>query len=100
MVDLSFEKLVLDIEKGKVRGFDEIKEINGENYFFQYALKKQDGKYCTYFFCIPEKKMDLIEDYAIEHVEIFLNILDAFNYFKFKHIDIEHFSYIKGTLPF
>ncbi len=34
MVDLPIEKLIVAIENGKVRGFDEIKEINGENYFF------------------------------------------------------------------
>lgn len=49
MVDLPIEKLIVAIENGKVRGFDEIKEINGENYFFQYAIKKQDEKYNTYF---------------------------------------------------
>ncbi|HCN9678388.1 TPA: hypothetical protein N6888_005041, partial [Escherichia coli] len=56
MVDLSIEKLIVAIENGKVRGFDEIKEINGESYFFQYAIKKQDEKYNTYFFKIPENK--------------------------------------------
>ncbi|HEI2526081.1 TPA: hypothetical protein SI531_004747, partial [Escherichia coli] len=56
MVDLPIEKLIVAIENGKVRGFDEIKEINGENYFFQYAIKKQDEKYNTYFFKIPENK--------------------------------------------
>lgn len=100
MADLSNEKLVFAIEKGKVRGFDEVKEINGEHYFFQYALKKQGGKYCTYFFCIPEKKMDLIEDYATEEVKGFSNIADAFNYFRFQDVNIENFSPIKGTLPF
>ncbi|WP_247954742.1 hypothetical protein [Escherichia coli] len=61
MVDLSIEKLIVAIENGKVRGFDEIKEINGESYFFQYAIKKQDEKYNTYFFKIPENKMEVFE---------------------------------------
>ena len=100
MVDLSFEKLVLAIEKGKVRGFEEIKEINGENYFFQYAIKKQAEKYSTYFFCILERKMDLIEDYATEEVKIFLDRAEAFDYFKLKRVNIERFSYIQGILPF
>ncbi|ENY9361170.1 hypothetical protein ACF5F0_003959 [Salmonella enterica] len=100
MADLSVEKLSSAIEKGKVRGFDEMREINGENYFFQYAIKKQGEKYSTYFFCIPENKMDLVEDYATEEIKMFLNIDGAINYFKLKNIDIERFSYIKGTLPF
>lgn len=49
MMDLDIEKLITAIEKGKVRGFDEVKEINGENYLFEYAIKKQDEKYHTYF---------------------------------------------------
>lgn len=40
MMDLDIEKLITAIEKGKVRGFDEVKEINGENYLFEYAIKK------------------------------------------------------------
>lgn len=100
MADFSLEKLFSSIEEGKVRGFDEIKEINGENYFFQYALKKQGEKYSAYYFCIPENKMDLVEDYATEEIKVFLNISDAINYFKLKHIDIEHFSSVKGVLPF
>lgn len=49
MMDLDIEKLITAIEKGKVRGFDEVKEINGENYLFEYAIKKQDEIYHTYF---------------------------------------------------
>ncbi|EMV8405967.1 hypothetical protein, partial [Escherichia coli] len=74
MVDLSIEKLIVAIENGKVRGFDEIKEINGESYFFQYAIKKQDEKYNTYFFKIPENKMEVFEDYATEEISAFSNI--------------------------
>ena len=100
MVDLSIEKITLAIEKGKVRGFDEIKEINGENYLFQYAIKKQGEKYNTYFFRIPESKIELIEDYATEEISAFSNIEDAFNYFKLQGVDTVKFSPIRGVLPF
>jgi hypothetical protein len=100
MLDLSIKKIIIAIEKGKVRGFDEIKEINGENYLFQYALKKQDEKYNTYFFRIPENKMEAIEDYATEEISAFSNIEDAFNYFKLQGVDIGRFSSIRGLLPF
>ncbi|MFK9137712.1 hypothetical protein [Escherichia coli] len=100
MVDLPIEKLIVAIENGKVRGFDEIKEINGENYFFQYAIKKQDEKYNTYFFKIPENKMEVFEDYVTEEISAFSNIEDAFNCFKLQCIDITKFSPIRGLLPF
>lgn len=32
--------LIIAIEQGKLRGFDEIKIIHGEKYYYQYALKK------------------------------------------------------------
>ena len=100
MFDLFFEKLLTAIEKGKVRGFDEIKEINGENYLFEYAIKKENGNYHTYLFHIPENKMAMYEDYATEEFSEFSNIEDAFNYFKLQSVDIRKFAPIKRTLPF
>ncbi|HCT3173122.1 TPA: hypothetical protein OTT09_004514 [Enterobacter asburiae] len=100
MVELSLKKLTIAIEKGKVRGFDEIRKINGINYFFQYALKKQGEKYSTYLFSVPEEKIELIEDYATEEINIFSNIEDAFNYFKLQGVDIVRFSSIRGGVPF
>ncbi|KMK12495.1 hypothetical protein ABW09_24465 [Pluralibacter gergoviae] len=96
----SIENLIFAIEKGKVRGFDELKEVNGESYFFQYALKMRNGLYNTYFFYVPESKMDVIEDYAAEEIKEFRTITDAFNYFKLLGVNVENFSAIKGTLPF
>ncbi|MEO3740254.1 hypothetical protein [Enterobacter sp. AG5470] len=100
MVDLPIEQLVLAIEKGKVRGFDEVKEVNGENYYFQYALKKDGDIYRAYFFQVPEEKMELVEDYATEEISSFSDIGDAFNYFSIQGVDITRFSAIRGTLPF
>lgn len=34
MSNVSVEKIIAAIEQGKVRGFDEIKEIDGERFFF------------------------------------------------------------------
>ena len=86
------KKLIVAIENGKVRGFDEIKEINGESYFFQYAIKKQDENTIPIFFKIPENKMEVFEDYATEEISVFQYIEDAFNYFKLQGIDITKFS--------
>lgn len=47
-------RLIAAIEHGKVRGFEETKIINGERYYYQYALKKINGNYMTYLFFILE----------------------------------------------
>lgn len=60
MNNFSIEHLISVIEKGKVRGFDEVKEIDGECYLFQYALKKKNGLYNTYLFYIIEKRWKLL----------------------------------------
>lgn len=99
MNNFLIENLISAIEKGKVRGFDEVKEIDGERYLFQYALKKKNGLYKTYLFYIMEKKMEIIEDYGVEEIQEFSNITDAFNYFKSLDVNVEYFSGIKGTLP-
>lgn len=100
MVDLYIKKLITAIGNGKARGFDEIKNINGENYLFEYAIKKEDEQYNTYLFHIPENKMEMYEDYATEEFSEFSNIEDAFNYFKLQDVDIRKFAPIKRTLPF
>lgn len=100
MVSFSIEKLILAIEHGKIRGFDEMREVGGESYFFQYALKKEKQLYSSYYFFVPEKKMDFIDDYAVEEIKFFNSITDAFDYFKSLGVGIERFSPIKGILPF
>lgn len=100
MMDLDIEKLITAIEKGKVRGFDEVKEINGENYLFEYAIKKTGWKIPYLFFHIPENKMAMFEDYTIEEISRSSNIEDALNYFRGQRIEIKKFSAIKGALPF
>ncbi len=56
MASFSVEKLVASIEKGKVRGYDEVREIDGERYFFQCAIKKEGEKYIAYFFAFLKVK--------------------------------------------
>lgn len=67
-MDLDIEKLITAIEKGKVRvrGFDEVKEINGENYLFEYAIKKQDEKYHTYFSIYRKIKWQCLKTIALK----------------------------------
>jgi hypothetical protein len=100
MAGISVKDLAFSIEKGKVRGFDEVRDVNGERYFFQYAIKKQGDKYCTYLFCVLESKMEVFEDYATEELNEFASAEDAFDYFWLKQVDVEKFAPIRGVLPF
>lgn len=92
--------LIIAIEQGKLRGFDEIKIIHGEKYYYQYALKKINDKYMTYLFFILESKMDVIEDYENEEINEFDKLNDAFVYFNKIGADLTLFKRIKRTLPF
>ncbi|CAK17896.1 hypothetical protein PSEEN5272 [Pseudomonas entomophila L48] len=92
--------MVASIEKGKVRGYDEVRDIDGGSYFFQYAIKKQGEKYVAYFFCVLESKMDVFEDYATEELSEFSSVEEAFDYFRLKNVDVGRFSSMKGVLPF
>ncbi|WP_294963456.1 hypothetical protein [uncultured Gilliamella sp.] len=93
-------RLIAAIEHGKVRGFEEIKIINGERYYYQYALKKINGNYMTYLFFILESKMDSIENYGNEGIYTFDNLNDAFDYFNKIGINPAFFKGMRGTLPF
>ncbi|EHP0992186.1 hypothetical protein KN848_001165 [Salmonella enterica] len=93
-------KLIESIERGKVRGIEEYKLIDGERYCYQYALKKIANKYVTYLFFIPESKMDVMEDYGSEEIKEFFSITDAINYFTSIGVDFSLFIPIKGVLPF
>lgn len=101
MVDLKFEELLNIINKGRVRGYDEIRVIDDIRYFYQFAIKKENGKYFTYFFYIPESKMDAFEDYDDnEEVREFSVIEEAIIYLINKGAEIEKFTGFKGVKPF
>lgn len=94
------KQLIEAVEQGKVRGFEEYKIVNGEQYLFQYALKKSANKYLSYFFFIPGSKMDVVEDYGCEEIKEFQLITEAVDYFKSIGVDILQFKGVKRSLPF
>ena len=93
-------KLIEALNAGKRRGYEERRTICGEELFFQYAIKKQDDVYCTYFFSVEVSRMDLIEDDENEEVKIFISLDAALEYLAVKGAIIEKFSVISSTLPF
>ncbi|WKW42618.1 hypothetical protein [Kosakonia cowanii] len=100
MNDLLVSKVIAAVDSGKIRGFDEIKEVEGELYFYQYAMKKKEGKYVSYFFSVLEKKMEQIEDYGFEEIIEHDGIAEIMDYFKEKGVGLEKFSSFKGVAPF
>jgi len=101
VVDLKFEELLSIIDKGRVRGYDEIRVIDNIRYFYQFAIKKEKEKYFTYFFYIPESKMDTAEEYDDnEEVRDFSVIKEAISYLINKGAKIEKFTGFKGVKPF
>lgn len=94
------DKLIEALDAGKRRGYEEIRNIDGNAFIFQYALKKQHNVYHTYFFSIEESKIDMIEDNENEELKTFENLNTALTYLINKGAAIEKFSAMKTTLPF
>ena len=94
------DKLIEALDAGKRRGYEEIRNIDGDPFIFQYALKKQNDIYHTYFFSIEESKIDMIEDNENEELKTFGNLNAALTYLINKGAVIEKFSAMKTTLPF
>lgn len=100
MNDSIVSRITKAIDDGKIRGFNEAKEIGGRLYYHQYAIKKEAGQYWSYLFFIPEDKIEMVEDYGSEEILVHNSITDALLYFQGKGVKIEYFSFFKGVLPF
>ncbi|MCC8367575.1 hypothetical protein J8V57_15070 [Xenorhabdus sp. PB61.4] len=94
------ENIINAINRGKVRGYSESKQIEDETYLFEYAIKKNNGQYLAYIFSIDESKMDVYEDYAIEEIQNFQSVDEALRYLESKGADIQKLKGIKRVLPF
>lgn len=93
-------ELIRAINAGKIRGYEERRNISGEEVFFQCAIKKQNDVYCTYFFVVEVSRMDLIEDDENEEVKTHFSLDAALEYLVGKGAVIEKFAVIRKTLPF
>jgi hypothetical protein len=94
------DNLVKALESGKRRGYKEVRQHEAVRYLFQYAIKKDEGLYVTYYFKIDESKFDVYEDYGVEEVSYFLTLNEALCYLNDIGADIAKFSAIKRMLPF
>lgn len=94
------EQLEQALAKGKRRGYDEFRSIDGTSFLFEYALKKEQGVYSTYFFRIEEQCMDQYEDYAHEEIDTFASLEDALNALEQKGAQRSKLGPIQRVLPF
>ena len=94
------KKLTDALNAGKRRGYEEIRLINGTSHVIQYAIKKQDNLYHTYYFSIEESRMDLLEDDEHEEIKKFPDLDAALNHLLTKGAKIEKLSTMKKSLPF
>lgn len=92
--------LIEALNAGKRRGYEERCEIDGASFLFQYAIKKQNNLYYTYFFSVEESRMDVIEDDENEEIQTFRSLDEALSYLINRGAIVEKFSAIKNTLPF
>ncbi|KAA8701972.1 hypothetical protein [Pseudomonas proteolytica] len=92
--------LIEALNAGKRRGYEERCEIDGASFLFQYAIKKQNNLYYTYFFSVEESQMDVIEDDENEEIQTFRSLDEALSYLINRGAIVEKFSAIKNTLPF
>lgn len=94
------KKLTDALNEGKRRGYEETRLINGIPHLIQYAIKKQENFYYTYYFSIEESRMDLLEDDENEEIMKFPDLDTALNHLLTKGAEIEKLSTLKKTLPF
>ena len=94
------KELEIVLSKGKRRGYDEIREIGGVTFLLEYALKKENGIYLTYFFQIEEHVIDQYEDYGHEEITPFHTLASALTYLENKGAQVNRLGPIKRTLPF
>lgn len=101
MTDIeAIERIERAIGRGKRRGYETYEEVNGVRYIIEYAIKKESGKYFTYFFMIDESKIDIYEDCATEEVVEFVDLSHALDHLINKGAELSSFGPIKRCLPF
>ncbi|ANF96630.1 hypothetical protein [Paenibacillus bovis] len=113
MDSIRLEQIIEAIEKGKMRGYDEIvtgspadkdlssKDLSGEPAnLIQYALQKKGDVYVAYFFMIAVDRMHLYEDEAIEQSVSFPERNQAIDFLIARGAKIERFAPFRGQRPF
>ena len=78
---------------------DELIEIDGEVVYQVFAIKKNNGTYCTYYYTVPKNKLDQAEDYEIEEVNEFNEFELAIKHIQSKGANLSRFNVFKGNKP-
>lgn len=94
------EKLSCALLLGKSRGHSEVKLIGSKNMFVQYAIRKTEQSFETYFFKVEESKLEMFEEYAEEEAKKFKTFEEALNYPVGKGGEIHKLKAMKGLLIF
>ena len=85
---------------GKARGYRETKIIENVEFFREFAIKKENNKYCCYVFSIESKNIDSVDDYCdFEIVYLADNFKDAIFFIEKKGGVIDNFAPFKGGSP-
>ena len=90
---------MLNLNNLQTKGYDELIEIDGEVVYQVFAIKKNNGTYSTYYYTVPENKLDQAEDYEIEEFNDFNELELAIKYIQSKGANLSRFNKFKGNKP-
>ncbi|NGZ74258.1 hypothetical protein [Saccharibacillus alkalitolerans] len=91
------------VERGRTRGYECLRSPPADSAreeLVQYAIRKTDGRYQTYFFAVDLSKMGIAEDCAEEELLEFGDLKAALDHLCSRGADPERFGPFKGQRPF
>ncbi len=91
------------VESGRTRGYEELIPCStcaGGEEWRQYAIRKKDGRYQTYFFAVDAGQMDIAEDCAEEERLEFAGRSEALDHLRNRGANLSRFAPFKGQKPF
>jgi hypothetical protein len=93
-------RLIKPLDAGKRRGYDAIQEVDGVSFLFEFALKKQNESFETYFFSIEELKIDQADEDGEEEIKQFSIIESALENLRSHGAELDRLTAIKCSIPF
>ena len=90
---------MLNLTNLQTKGYDELIEIDGEIVYQVFAIKKSNGIYITYYYTVPQNKLDQAEDYEIEEFDEFNEFELAIRHIQSKGANLSRFNVFKGNKP-
>ena len=90
---------MLNLTNLQTKGYDEFIKIDGEVFYQAFAIKKSNGIYITYYYTVPQNKLDQAEDYEIEEFNEFNEFELAIKHIQSKGANLSRFNVFKGNKP-